>query len=498
MTATRIDAGEGEGGGQKKRPRPLQQEDGEPLSPPARLFREPKFNCHILAVMGIGKRIDVGVVRAGLEETLLRHPRFSSIQVFDADGGARWIHAQVNLANHLIIPELNAGAILDPDLFVEDYVSSLSVAPALGSSETAKPLWELHLLNLPTSEAEATAVFRIHHSLGDGSSLMSLLLACTRKTSDPAALPTIPGGSGKNTVVTGGSRKTVWLSAWFAAVVSVLWVVWNTVADVALFLATTAGLVKDTETPIKGKSGTEFNRKRVVHRAVPLEDLKTVKRATNATINDVLLGIFSAGLTRYLARRYGSSGIPARTRVRAALLVNLRKTSEIRALADGMAGCNNPIRWGNKLGYVLLPFPIIKCSNPLDYVKAGKAIANRKKSSMEAHFAYFIAALLLKLLGGKVAIAVGHRLMSNVTLSFSNVVGPTEEIGFYGHPVVYLAPTVYGHPHALTIHFQSYRGKMMMVLAADETVIPDPHQLCDDLVESLDVIKSAAELQGSS
>lgn len=32
-------------------------------------------------------------------------------------------------------------------------------------------------------------------------------------------------------------------------------------------------------------------------------------------------------------------------------------------------------------------------------------------------------------------------------MSFSNVVGPVDEISFYGHPMAYLAPSVYGHPH---------------------------------------------------
>ena len=31
-------------------------------------------------------------------------------------------------------------------------------------------------------------------------------------------------------------------------------------------------------------------------------------------------------------------------------------------------------------------------------------------------------------------------------MCFSNVVGPMEEIGFYGHPMAFLAPSVYGQP----------------------------------------------------
>jgi hypothetical protein len=32
-------------------------------------------------------------------------------------------------------------------------------------------------------------------------------------------------------------------------------------------------------------------------------------------------------------------------------------------------------------------------------------------------------------------------------MSFSSMVGPAEKVEFYGHPIVYIAPTVYGHPH---------------------------------------------------
>lgn len=45
---------------------------------------------------------------------------------------------------------------------------------------------------------------------------------------------------------------------------------------------------------------------------------------------------------------------------------------------------------------------------------------------------------------------------------------------------------------ALTVHYQSYMNKMEIVLAVDESLIPDPHRLLDDLAESLQLIKDAA------
>ena len=42
---------------------------------------------------------------------------------------------------------------------------------------------------------------------------------------------------------------------------------------------------------------------------------------------------------------------------------------------------------------------------------------------------------------------------------------------------------------AVTLHYQSYMNKMEIVLGADEQTVPDPHQLLEDLAESLKLIQ---------
>ncbi|CAN4085737.1 unnamed protein product [Withania somnifera] len=76
------------------------------------------------------------------------------------------------------------------------------------------------------------------------------------------------------------------------------------------------------------------------------------------------------------------------------------------------------------------------------------------------------------------------------------MVGPIEEITFFGHKLAYAAPTIYGLPHAVTIHFQSYYNKMTISISVDPQVIPDPYQLCDDLQHSLQMFKEAVTKQG--
>jgi hypothetical protein len=66
-----------------------------------------------------------------------------------------------------------------------------------------------------------------------------------------------------------------------------------------------------------------------------------------------------------------------------------------------------------------------------------------------------------------------------------------EEISFRGHPVSYIAPSSYGHSHALLIHLMSYADKMIISLAYDPTVISDPHKICDDMEESLKAMKAS-------
>ncbi|GMH08898.1 hypothetical protein Nepgr_010738 [Nepenthes gracilis] len=488
----RLGGGTGGGSGGAGQANAAEEELEEPLSPGARLFHAPKTNCCIIAIMGSKTKIDVDAVKDGLMNTLIKHPRFSSKLVVDPKKCRKpvWVRVTVNLENHIVVPDLDPDMDLS-DQFVEDYISDLTKIPM----DVTKPLWELHLLNIKTSDADATGVFRIHHSLGDGISLISLLLACTRKSSNLEALPSIAATKKTNS----GSPNGYW--RYLIAIWMVLKLMWNTFIHAMIFFATVLFL-KDTDTPIKGTSGIEKHPKRIVHRTVSLDDIKFVKKEMNITINDVILGVTQAGVSHYLNKKYSNhteltnivieetNYLPKNIRLRATLMVNIRPSTIIQDLADVMEkGSEN--KWGNAFGFILVPFHIALHDDPLDYLWKAKATIDRKKFSLEAKFTHFCGKLIVKIFGPKVAAALVYRGVANTTMSFSSIVGPSEEITFCGHQMGYLAPTVYGHPQALTIHFQSYADKMIIVLAVDEGVIPDPHTLCGYLEKSLELIKNA-------
>lgn len=469
----------------------------EEMSPCDSMFFAPGFEYSIIAIFGLSTNIDVELIKLGLPKTLLRHPRFTSIVVMDnkrGGGKMSWKQVELNLDDHIIVPNIDLN-IDYPDQFVDNYVSNLTCSHY---EDLSKPLWEMHLLNVKTSQATSTVVFTVHHSLGDGASLVSLLLACTRKASDPNALPTIPKINKSQTISSKprGLMKHLFLTVW-----SMVMLVLNTIADMMQFFATMCFL-KDSETPLRDGHGVAKNPKRIVYRTISLDDFKLVKNALNMTINDVAMGMTQAALSRYLARKYEEeelnkdmekkrrSFLP-RIRLRAAITFNIRPTTGIEALADMMEK-SSKVPWGNAIGYVLLPFKISLEDDPLNYVRRAKAIIDQKKHSFEALCSFSSTVAVLKLFGAKLAGYLGHQIMSNTTFLMSNVVGPQEEISFFDHPITYFAPSIYGHSQAFTIHLQSYSNKMTIVLAADQSVIPDPHELCDDFVESFNLIKAAA------
>ncbi|XVE67225.1 hypothetical protein DITRI_Ditri08aG0142900 [Diplodiscus trichospermus] len=470
-----------------------EEDHQEPLSPMARMFHEPESDVYIIVNVGFRSLIDPDSFKANLSHTLLKHPRFSSVQVADEKNGGelKWVQKEVDIDKHVVVPRVDHQDTASSDKFVEDYVANITKTKISMSI----PMWDCHILNLKTSDAESTLVIRAHHSLGDGTSLMSLFLSCSRKVSDPDALPSFPAAT----------KKPRSSAGWFSRFMSVLLLIWNTLVDIWMCVATSYFL-NDTQTPIKAPPTVAFTSRRIVRRTFSLGDIKLVKNATNTTVNDVVLAITQAGLSRYLNRKYceinkrneaeaaaatdiRENYLPNNILLRATLFINLRSSPGIYALAE-MVKKNSKAEWGNKIGYVLFPLTIALNDNPLDYIRDVKAKMDRKKATLEAKFRLFMATIFSRFYRTKLA------SFPSTTIWFSNVAGPQQEISIFGNHVSYIAPSLYGQPVGLTIHVVSYGMKMNMILSVDESIIPDPYQLCDDFELSLNLIKNLVISEG--
>ncbi|KAL8049465.1 hypothetical protein ABFX02_06G022200 [Erythranthe guttata] len=486
-------------------------EEEEPASPSARLMQTPGFDICVYAVLGYMTAIDVDLFKNELELTLVKHPRFSSLLI-EKDkkrGNYSWKRTIVDIDKHVFVPDLDPD-MENPDEFVENFTSGLSRK----TLDPTRPLWEIHILNVKTSDANSTVIFKIDHSIGDGVSLISLVLACAAMHSSGGdLLPVLPSKKRKTNSIgdrnsnIGSKMKRLFLSAW-----TILLVVFYTLVDLIMLLATMLFL-KDTKTPIKGERGVENTPKRFVHRILNLDDVKLVKTAMHVSINDVLMGVTEAGLSRYLDTRYATTEkqhtengaeikkskntLPRNIRLRAGIAFNLRPSPSIKDLIEVMDEKKElKGMWGNLVGLVLIPLTIALEDDPLAYIRRAKSIMDRKKLSLGPNFIFMLLKLLINLFGTKAALLVTRAVFTKTTVGFSNVVGPQEEIKLFGHPLSYISPTVSGFPLSLVIHYQSYGNKLIIALAADEKLIPNPHQLCDDLQNSLQDIKQTVIKRG--
>ncbi|KAG7548251.1 O-acyltransferase WSD1 C-terminal [Arabidopsis suecica] len=456
----------------------------EPLSPMSHMLSSPNF--FIVITFGFKVRCNPSAFVEGINNSLINAPRFSSKMEIDykRKGDPVWIPVKVRVEDHVIEPDLEYSNIENPDQFIEDYTSNIANIPM----DMSKPLWEFHLLNIKTTKAESLAIVKIHHSIGDGMSLMSLLLACSRKTSDPDALIS-------NTTAT---KKPVDSMAWwlFVGFWFMIRVTFTTIVEFSKLMLTICFL-RDTKNPLMGNPSDGFQSWKVVHRIISFEDVKLVKDTMNMKVNDVLLGMTQAGLSRYLSSKYDGSTaekkkILEKLRVRGAVAINLRPATKIEDLADMMAK-GSKCRWGNFIGTIIFPLWVKPENDPLEYIRRAKATMDRKKISLEAFIFYGIIKFTLKFFGGKAVEAFGKRIFGHTSLAFSNVKGPDEEISFFHHPISYIAGSALVGAQALNIHFISYVDKIVINLAVDTTTIADPHRLCDDMVEALEIIKSATQ-----
>ncbi|CAA0807515.1 O-acyltransferase (WSD1-like) family protein [Striga hermonthica] len=430
------------------------ENDLQPLTPASRLFLQPLTNQVINCAVACDHPIDPDALKAELQDSaILTHPRFSSLLVTDTRGRQHWRPTCVDLGRHVIIRR-------EPVSSVNGYVADLTVSSPLAAD---KPLWEVHVL-------DRAVVFRVHHALGDGASLMSVLMSCCRRTDGDLArsreMFAATGGRG------GGRGWIFWTAVRVA---------WLTLVYVVEFVLRMVWL-RDRATVVSGGDGVELWPRRLATARFRLDDMKAVKGAVDgSTINDVLFGIISSGLSRYLDMR---SPIAVREgeKITGMAMVNLRKQQ-----------VESTTRWGNQFGVILLPVYYHKnYSNPLDFVKTAKTMIDKKKLSLEALFTYKSMHLITSLFGAKFTSILNHRLVCNSTFTISNVIGPQEKVTLAGNPVKYIRVTSSSLPHAITMHMVSYAGFADMQILVAKDIITDPKFLAKCFEDALLEMKQAA------
>nr|XP_043621965.1 wax ester synthase/diacylglycerol acyltransferase 5-like [Erigeron canadensis] len=452
--------------------------DDEPLTPAGRLFTQPLTHQIINCALGLSRPIEFDEARDVVYDSLMiKHPRFSSLLVTDDQGHEYWRKTELDINRHIFLhpDRVSDDHVDDDEAAINEFLADLTVSCPLS---TDKPLWEIHLLS-----AHKCVVLRLHHALGDGISLMSLMLTLCKKLDDPSQTPTIQP-------LVSSRKKSVELGT-FEKVLTWLKMVWFTLIYMFEFLMRSLW-VKDEKTGIRGGEGVEMWPRKLATAKFSIDDMKTVKNAvTNATINDVLFGVISSGLSKYLDSRSPNS-LQEGLQITGVALVNLRQSpglQDIKELMKKNAGSG----WGNKFGVMLLPvYYHKKCSDPLQYLKRAKMMIDQKKLSMEAFLSYQIGYFAMKYIGAKFASLLNYKVICNTSFTISNIVGPREEFTIAGIPVTYIRTTSSSLSHAITMHMVSYAGKADMQILVAKDLIPDPENLAKCFEDALLEMKEAA------
>lgn len=241
-------------------------EKDEPLTPVGQLFMSGKMNLIINCLIGLKNPIDVNAIKFEISKVMLKHTRFCSLLVKDSKGRDYWRQTSVNVDDHFIIhhqPLSDDFSSITEEDAMNNYLSDLAVSSPLSFD---KPLWEIHLFM-----AHRSAVFRAHHAIGDGISLMSMFLACCRRLDNPNELPSIGGGAARSSSssLSANRRWTLW---------KVVKVVWYTLVFV-FELVLRSLWVKDKRTAVRGGAGVELWPRKLATAKFRLDDMKIVKTA---------------------------------------------------------------------------------------------------------------------------------------------------------------------------------------------------------------------------
>ncbi len=337
----------------------------------------------------------------------------------------------------------------------------------------SRPPWQIHLIEGYRGEGCAV-VSRIHHVIGDGASLVNVMLGLTDADAagtpvPTAAAPTERGdGGGKSK---GGPLRNV-----LAAAQGMLHEGWESILDPGHALdlakaglagasagATAIGkltlMTPEPASPIRGKVGVV---KRVAwSEPLPVTRVKEVGRALDGTINDCLLSVMTGALRRYLAGRGEAS--PAG--LRAICPVDLRPRDRAPEL-------------GNQFGLVFLDLPV-EIADPAERVVELKHRMDEIKKSPEAIIAYAIIEAM-----GSATQGIEDQILdifsSRGSAVMTNVPGPRQALYFAGEKI---ATMMFWVPTAgaigLGVSILSYAGQVRLGVTADATLIPDPGTLVE-------------------
>ncbi|CAB4303911.1 unnamed protein product [Prunus armeniaca] len=442
----------------------------EPVSPNGQYFSSDVITLSVLAVLEFEIPIDIESQTMSLLKNVFLpiSPRFSSIMV-ENDGKKEWKRVEVKLEDHVNIPIFPSN--LSPesyDEYLEEYLSKLSTE----RYPQGKPLWEVHVIKYPTSNAAGNIIFKFHHALGDGYSLMGALISTLQRADNPSLPLTFPSRQ----LSESKKRENFFVTKIFSSAC-------NTISDIWWGISKT--LKEDDLTPIKSSNDAiEFRPSTIATMTFSLDQLKSIKNKLGVTLNDVLTGMIFFGTRLYMQEIDQSSSTADCT---AMVLLNTRIMGDYMPIEE-MIKPNSKMPWGNRFTFLQVPIPkLTELSNADDFIRNTHKMIKKKRNSLAVYFTSRLLEIVNKFGSHEASSRYIHRTLKNSSLVISNMIGPVEQMSLANHPIKGFYFLVPGLPQGFDITIVSYMGKVRLAFKMEKGII-DPQKLKSCMENALDII----------
>jgi WS/DGAT/MGAT family acyltransferase len=427
----------------------------------------------IVGVWMLTPAITLGSLRERIGDKLLRYPRFGQKAARGAMG-AEWIDDEAfDLKAHVVPAKLHAAPGETQRQALQRLCGELATQPL----DPDRPLWQFHLID--DYEGGSAMIVRVHHCIGDGIALISVMMSITDGGGSPPQRPdhedVHEGGDWLQDAVVkplaelaikaiklSGSGASKALDAVDDPLQRLLGSVGlaRTGLKVARDAAALATLADDSPTLLKGRPA---GRKVVAwSEPMPLEPVKTVGRALGCTVNDVLLACVAGAMGSYLQ---GRGDDPAGKSIRAMVPVNLRPLDQAWQL-------------GNRFGLAPLVLPI-GIDHPLQRLQAVRQRMAELKESFQPLLAFAVlsaSGLFIQ----SVQDAILGLFAKKATAVMTNVPGPAVPLKLCGAT---LRQNMFWVPASgeigVGVSILSYGGGVQFGLITDQALCPDPQAMID-------------------
>ncbi len=429
----------------------------------------------IVGVWLLTPAITLQALRERVGDRLLKYERFRQNAVTDAMG-AQWVDdPDFDLDRHVVPIKLKRAKGQSERVALQALCGALATTPL----DPAHPLWQFHFI--PHYEGGSAMVARIHHCIGDGIALTSVMMSITDGGSDPPRRRkrSVPDDASEadwlaDAVLQPLTDFTVKaIGMYGSGITKSLELLSNpqeplhggadmarTGMQVLKDVYALTAMPDDSPTLLKGKP---VGRKVVAWcEPIPLDAVKIVGKALNCSVNDVLLACAAGAIGGYLAARGDD---PTGKEIRAMVPVNLRPLEDAWKL-------------GNRFGLAPLVLPI-GIANPIERVYAVHARMAELKGSYQPLLAFAILAMTGLFIKPVQDVVLGL-FAKKTTAVMTNVPGPAVALKLCGAT---MRQSMFWVPASgevgMGLSILSYGGGVQFGLITDEKLCPDP----DDIIQ---------------